>query len=77
MEYHSYLQQQGISISAHRGGSLEAPENTLEAFKYSLDLGFVMPVVEIDGQTLGAGMPGPIAARLREIYLEESLKQAI
>ena len=38
---------------------------------------FVMPVVEIDGQTLGAGMPGPIAARLREIYLEESLKQAI
>ena len=38
MEYHSYLQQQGISISAHRGGSLEAPENTLEAFKYSLDI---------------------------------------
>ncbi|MDA8579027.1 D-amino-acid transaminase [Rhodobacteraceae bacterium] len=38
---------------------------------------FVMPVVEIDGQTLGAGMPGPIAVRLREIYLEESLKHAI
>ncbi|MEO1537839.1 MAG: D-amino-acid transaminase [Pseudomonadota bacterium] len=38
---------------------------------------FVMPVVEIDGQAIGTGVPGPIAARLREIYLEESMKAAI
>ena len=38
---------------------------------------FVMPVVEIDGHSLGSGTPGPIATRLREIYLEESLKRAI
>ncbi len=31
-----------------------------------------MPVVEIDGATLGDGTPGPVARRLREIYLEES-----
>ena len=38
---------------------------------------FVMPVVEIDSQPLGTGTPGPLVTRLREIYLEESLKCAI
>ncbi len=38
---------------------------------------FVMPVVEIDGATLGDGTPGPVAARLREIYLDESRKAAV
>lgn len=38
---------------------------------------FVMPVVEIDGAKIGTGTPGSIAARLREIYLEESRKVAI
>jgi D-alanine transaminase len=38
---------------------------------------FVMPVVEIDGAKLGAGTPGPVATRLREIYLDESRKAAI
>jgi len=38
---------------------------------------FVMPVVEIDSQPLGTGTPGPLVTRLREIYLEESLKSAI
>lgn len=38
---------------------------------------FVMPVIEVDGVTLGAGRPGPVATRLRELYLEESLKSAI
>ena len=38
---------------------------------------FVMPVVEIDGQEVGAGTPGPVATRLREIYIEESRRAAI
>ncbi len=38
---------------------------------------FVMPVVEIDGTALGDGTPGPVAARLREIYLEESRAVAV
>lgn len=38
---------------------------------------FVMPVVEIDSQPLGTGIPGPLVTRLREIYLEESLKRSI
>lgn len=38
---------------------------------------FVMPVVEIDGVSLGAGSPGPVATRLRELYLDEGRKHAI
>ncbi|MEP3332584.1 D-amino-acid transaminase [Sedimentitalea sp.] len=38
---------------------------------------FVMPVIEIDGAELGDGTPGPVAVRLREIYLEESRKAAV
>lgn len=47
-----------------------------EAFTTSASA-FVMPVVEIDGAMLGDGTPGPIAKRLREIYLDESRKAAI
>lgn len=47
-----------------------------EAFTTSASA-FVMPVVEVDGVALGDGTPGPIAKRLREIYLEESRKLAI
>lgn len=47
-----------------------------EAFVTSAST-FVTPVVEIDGTALGDGTPGPVAARLREIYLDESLKTAI
>jgi D-alanine transaminase len=47
-----------------------------EAFVTSAST-FVMPVVEIDGTPVGTGAPGPVAARLREIYLEESRKAAI
>ena len=36
-----------------------------------------MPVVELDGAQIGAGVPGPVATRLREIYLEESRKAAV
>jgi len=47
-----------------------------EAFVTSAST-FVMPVVELDGAQIGAGTPGAVAARLREIYLEESLKAAV
>ena len=38
---------------------------------------YVLPVVSINGQPIGSGRPGPIAARLREIYIEESCRQAV
>ncbi len=47
-----------------------------EAFSTSAS-GFVMPVVEIDGVAIGSGKPGPIATRLREIYIEMSRSSAV
>ena len=47
-----------------------------EAFITSASM-FVMPVVEMDGVAVGTGAPGPVAARLREIYLDESRRAAI
>ena len=38
---------------------------------------FVMPVVTVDGADLNGGKVGPIATRMREIYLEEMRKTAI
>ena len=31
---------------------------------------FVQPVVAIDGQLVGGGEPGPLARRLRELYID-------
>ncbi|WP_372887161.1 D-amino-acid transaminase [Shimia sp.] len=56
--------------------TIEEAKAADEAFTTSASA-FVMPVVEIDGVALGDGTPGPIARRLREIYLEESRKAAI
>ena len=47
-----------------------------EAFVTSAST-FVTPVVEIDGQPIGHGTPGPLARRLREIYIEDSRATAI
>lgn len=38
---------------------------------------FVMPVIEVDGVTLGNGKPGPIAKRLRELYVAQARAAAI
>ena len=59
-----------------RSFTLDEAKSAEEAFITSAST-FVMPVVEIDGVPVGTGTPGPIAARLREIYLEESRKAAI
>jgi D-alanine transaminase len=59
-----------------RNFTIDEAKEADEAFITSAST-FVMPVVEIDGATVVAGVPGSVAPRLREIYLEESLKQAI
>ena len=35
-----YLEHQGLLAFAHRGGALEAPENTIKAFDYAASLGY-------------------------------------
>jgi D-alanine transaminase len=59
-----------------RNFTIEEAQSADEAFITSATT-FVMPVVAIDGKALGNGTPGPRAARLREIYLDESCKAAI
>ena len=59
-----------------RSFTIEEAQSADEAFVTSAS-SFVMPVVEIDGVALGDGTPGPVAARLREIYIEESRALAI
>jgi len=38
---------------------------------------FVTPVIEIDGKAIGTGNPGPVAKKLRELYIRESIKTAV
>ena len=59
-----------------RAFSISEAQKADEAFVTSASA-FVMPVVEIDGAAIGAGKPGQIVARLREIYLDEMRKAAI
>ncbi|WP_322867668.1 D-amino-acid transaminase [Aquicoccus sp. G2-2] len=56
--------------------TIEEAKAADEAFVTSATT-FVYPVVEIDGVALGDGTPGPVAKRLREIYLDESVKSAV
>ena len=56
--------------------TIDEAQQAAEAFITSATT-FVTPVVEIDGVTLGDGRPGPVARRLREIYIEESRRAAI
>ncbi|MCC6919735.1 MAG: glycerophosphodiester phosphodiesterase [Alphaproteobacteria bacterium] len=37
---HPYLRHDGVLAFAHRGGALEAPENTMKAFAYAVGLGY-------------------------------------
>ena len=56
--------------------TVEEAQSADEAFITSASA-FVMPVVEVDGMSIGSGRPGAIVARLREIYLDEMRKSAI
>lgn len=53
---HPYAAQDDKPIAiAHRGGALEAPENTMDAFRYAVDLGF--NYLETDAQLTKDGVP--------------------
>jgi D-alanine transaminase len=52
-----------------RAFTIEEALKAKEAFITSAS-SFVQPVVKIDGKTVADGKPGPVAQRLREIYIE-------
>lgn len=55
--------------------TLEEVRGADEAFITSAS-SVVMPVVEIDGHTIGAGKPGPVTKKLRQVYLDVALAGA-
>jgi D-alanine transaminase len=56
--------------------SLEEARRAREAF-FTGAGALLMPVVTIDGQPVGEGRPGPVASRLRRLYIQEARAAAI
>lgn len=56
--------------------TIEEAQDAAEAFITAASA-LVTPVVQIDGQTIGDGRPGPLTRRLRDIYIEESRRSAV
>ena len=61
-------EQENLTIEERPFTPEEAYE-AREAFATSAS-SFVMPIVKIDGHVLGNGVPGPVAEKLRKLYLD-------
>jgi D-alanine transaminase len=64
----------GIEV-AERPFSVEDAKAAREAF-FSAASAFVMPVISVDGVKIGDGKPGPISAKLRDLYLANARNTA-
>ena len=69
------VRETGLEIE-ERPFTLEEALAAQEAFVTAAST-FVMPVVEVDGQQIGGGQPGPAVRRLREIYIDAARETAI
>jgi len=67
--------EQGLKLE-ERGFSAEDVKSAREAF-YTNASGFATPVVGIDGVEIGDGRPGPVALRLRDLYLQRAEADAV
>ena len=69
------IEAEGLELD-ERAFSVEEVKRAREAF-YTSATGFVMPAVSIDGARIGDGKPGPIATKLRTLYLDQARDEAI
>ena len=69
------LQEEGIELE-ERAFTVDEAKRAKEAF-FTAAGAFVMPAVSIDGVKIGDGKPGPVATRLRELYIERGHRDAI
>ena len=65
------LAEAGEIIVEERLFTVDEAKSASEAFLTSAS-SFVMPVVEIDGDMVGGGQPGPVTRKLREMYISEA-----
>ena len=70
-----YAEAAGVRVE-ERAFTPEEAQGAAEAFVTSASA-FVLPVVEMDGVRIGGGQVGPVARRLRDLYLEETRKALI
>ena len=69
------IEQEKLELD-ERPFSVDEAKRAREAF-FTAAGAFVMPAVSIDGTTIGDGKPGPIATRLRTLYLGQAKRDAI
>lgn len=69
------IAEEGLKLD-ERPFSVDEAKRAKEAF-FTAAGAFVMPVVSIDGVTIGDGRPGPITTRLRTLYLDQARRDAI
>jgi len=67
-------QEDGVKVE-ERPFSVDEAYAAKEAFITSAST-FVLPVVRIDGKPVGDGKPGPVAKRLRALYIERARASA-
>jgi D-alanine transaminase len=68
------IAEAGLKVE-ERPFTVEEAKSAREAFITGAGT-LVMPVVRIDGAVLGNGVPGPVAKRLRELYIQEARRAA-
>ena len=64
------------ALVCERPFTVEEAKSAREAFITAAST-FVMPVVAIDGVAIGDGRPGPVARRLRALYMDKARANAI
>jgi D-alanine transaminase len=70
------LAGEGRITVEERGFSVDEALAAAEAFMSSAST-FVYPIVTIDGKPVGTGKPGPVATRMREIYIDFARKTGV
>ena len=71
----NYVHQTEIKL-IERDFTVDEAYRAKEAFISSANT-FVLPVVRIDDRKIGDGKVGPIATKLRALYIEQSIKNAL
>ncbi|MDO1558765.1 D-amino-acid transaminase [Brevundimonas sp. 2R-24] len=67
--------EEGLTFE-EKAFSVDEAKQAREAFITAASA-FVMPVVSVDGAVVGDGKPGPVASRLRRLYLDRARAEAV